>query len=444
MAKVDTSYRTIIKIAYPIIAGLVAQNIMLVIDTAFLGRLGEVTLGASAIGGIFFLSLFMLGNGFAIGIQILIGRRNGQQKFRQIGRILDHAFYFMVALAIILYLFVTYLAPWLLQFLISSEAVLKESLIYLQYRKYGFLLAFFIITFHALYVGVAQTRILIISTVILSAVNIFFDYSLIFGNFGFPRMGIAGAALATNLAEVVTFLFLLVWTINLRDFKRFKLFSLWRPHLKLYRRVFNLAIPVMFQFFLSFSAWFVFFIILEQIGETALAASNITRSIYMVLMIPAWGLSSATNSLVSNLIGQGGKDKVMTLIGKIVLLSIAIIVVLMQVNLFLPAEIASLYTHEAHVIEAAIPLLRVICFALIAFSASMVLFNGLSGTGMTKLALKIEIISIVIYLVSAYILAVWLDADATVVWFAEFIYFSTLGLLALYYLKRGVWKSFEI
>ena len=200
----------------------------------------------------------------------------------------------------------------------------------------------------------------------------------------------------------------------------------------------------MFQFFLSFTAWFVFFVIIEQLGETALAASNITRSVYMVLMIPAWGLSAATNSLVSNLIGQGGQHKVMLLITKIVLMSLAIILVFIQLNIFLPAKIASLYTYELHVVQATIPLLRVISFALIAFSVSMILFSGLSGTGMTKLALKIEVISIIIYLFSAYVLTVWLKADAPVVWIAEFIYFAILGLLAFYYLKKGVWKDYEI
>ncbi len=444
MARVDTSYRTIIRISYPIIAGLVAQNIMLVIDTAFLGRVGEVTLGASAIGGIFFISLLMLGNGFSVGTQILIGRRNGEKQFHQIGRILDHTIYFMIFLAIVLWAIIKWFAPWMLQFFISSEAVLDEALIYLQYRKYGFLFAFLVLSFKAFYVGITQTKILIIGTTVLAAANIFFDYTLIFGNFGFPRMEIAGAALATNLAEIITFGFVLIWTFNISNLKAFRLFKFFTPHLSLYRYIFKLAVPVMFQFFLSFFAFFLFFIVLEKLGETALAASNITRSIYMVLMIPALGLGSATNSLVSNLIGQGEREKVMLLIKKIIFLSLAIMIVLMQVNIFIPVRLASFYTNEVHVIQATIPLLRVTCLALMAFSVSMILFNGLTGTGMTKLALKIEVISMFVYLSVAYILAAWLRVDASVVWLAEAVYFSALGLISFYYLRRGTWKRYFI
>jgi Na+-driven multidrug efflux pump len=99
MTSTTITYKQIWKIAFPIIIGLVAQNLMVVIDTAFLGRLGEVTLGAAAIGGIFYLCMVMLGTGFAVGTQILIGRRNGEKRHRNIGRIFDHSMYVMVALA---------------------------------------------------------------------------------------------------------------------------------------------------------------------------------------------------------------------------------------------------------------------------------------------------------------------------------------------------------
>ena len=73
----------------------------------------------------------------------------------------------------------------------------------------------------------------------------------------------------------------------------------------------------MLQSFLSLSSWFIFFIIIEKLGERELAISHIIRSIYMVLMIPLFGFSSATNTLVSNLIGQGRSGQVLMLIKKV-------------------------------------------------------------------------------------------------------------------------------
>ncbi len=440
----ENTYRSIWRVTYPIVIGLMAQNLMVVIDTAFLGRLGEITLGASAIGGIFYLCLVMLGAGFAVGVQIVIGRRNGESKYRQIGSVFDHAVYFMAALALGLFLFLSYIAPFFLSWFLKSEGVLAESLVFIDYRRFGFLFGFLVLTFNSFYIGITRTRLLIVSTSIMAATNIFLDYTLIFGHFGMPALGIAGAAMATNIAEAVTFLFFIIWSLKNKTLPFYRLFRFHRPNWLQYKPLLKVAVPVMFQYFLSFAAWFVFFMVIEQIGETALAASNITRSFYMLLMIPVWGLSSATNTLVSNIIGQGRSDEVIPLIKKVLVIGLLSTLVIVQVNLFMPGQIAAFFTHEAHLVEATIPLLRVISMALFAFSFGMILFSGLSGTGKTLVALIIEILSITFYLVSAYILAVVLDGSAPMVWFVEVIYFTILGLGSLAYLRTGKWKVYRI
>ena len=432
------------KVAYPIIVGLMAQNLMVVIDTAFLGRLGEVTLGAAAIGGIFYLTLFMFGAGFSVGTQIMIGRRNGERKYRYIGRIFDHAMYMLLLLATGVFIFITFIAPGFLSWFMSSEDVLAESLIFLQHRRFGIFFGFLILGFHALYIGTTRTMILSISTMLMAIVNITLDYILIFGHFGFPAMGIAGAALATNIAELVTFSFFLIWSAKTNVFTQYRLLRLWRPHPRLYKPLFRLAFPVMFQYFFSFAAWFAFFLVIEQIGETALAASNITRSFYMLLMIPVWGLSSATNTLVSNTIGAGKSEEVIPLIWKIVLVGVAASVVLIIPTIAFSSEIISFFTIEPYLIAATKPLLYVISLSLVAFSFGMIFFSGLSGTGKTMLALRIEIMSIGLYLVSAFILAIGFKAPAAWVWSAEIVYFSVMAILASSFLYKGSWKNFEV
>ena len=444
MAHASNTYRSIWRISGPIIIGLIAQNLMVVIDTAFLGRLGEVTLGAAAIGGIFYLCLVMLGSGFSIGSQIIIGRRNGSQNLKQIGPVFDHTVYFMIGLASFLFLVLTFAAPSFLEWFLKSDAVLEESLIFLKHRRFGFLFGFLVLAFNAFYIGTTRTNILIASTVLMASLNIFLDYSLIFGNFGMPKMGIAGAAMATNIAEVITFLFLLGWAWKDKSVSTYWLFRFPKPNWLQYRPLLKIAVPVMFQYFFSFSAWFVFFMVIEQIGETALAASNITRSFYMLLMIPVWGLSSATNSLVSNLIGQGKSDEVIPLIRKVLLIGTGISLVVVQVNIFLPEQIAGFFTEESHLIEATVPLLRVISLALIAFSFGMIIFSGLSGTGKTFVALMIEIAAISFYLGTAFFMAIVLNASAPVVWFVEVVYFSLLGLFSLLYLRTNKWKVMKV
>ncbi len=440
MTVVENTYRSIWRISGPIIIGLVAQNLMVVIDTAFLGRLGEITLGAAAVGGLFYLCLVMLGAGFSVGTQIVIGRRNGEGNKKHIGSVFDHGFYFLTALAILLFAIVTFLAPSFLSWFLQSERVLAEGLIFLEYRRFGFLFGFLVLGFNAFYIGTARTNILIASTMLMAALNIFLDYALIFGNFGMPEMGIAGAAWATNIAELVTFAFLVSWSWKNKSIKQYHLFRFPKPNWRQYRPLLKVAVPVMFQYFFSFSAWFVFFMVIERIGETALAASNITRSFYMLLMIPVWGLSSATNSLVSNLIGQGKSHEVIPLIKKVLLTGLVINIFIIQFNIFFPQQIAGFFTNEPHLIEATIPLLRIVSIALISFSFGMIIFSGLSGTGKTLVALVIEIIAIAFYIATAFFLAIVMDASASTVWFVEVLYFALLGVFSIIYLGTGKWK----
>lgn len=438
------SYKQIWKIALPVVIGLTAQNLMIVIDTAFLSRVSEVALGAAAIGGIFYLALVTLGTGLATGVQIMIGRRNGQGSTEEIGAIFDNSFYIFIFLAVFLWLFLSFLAPLLLSHVISSEAILQESLRFIEFRKYGLFFGLSVMVFNALYTGTTRTKVLSLGTTIMAITNVVFDYILIFGHLGLPAMGIAGAALATNIAEFATFVFYISWIFVKSDHRRYRLFKFNFPALELVQRLIKLASPVMLQYFISIAGWFVLFLIIEQLGETQLAASNIIRSIYMFLMIPVWGLSISVNTMVSNLIGQGNQNQVISLIRKVLLIGLSCnLLIIILINLT-PLYWISIYTSNPILIQTTLPLLKVISVALILFAFAMISISGLSGTGKTFLALKIEIISITLYLSSALIISRLLNGDVMMIWMAEIVYFAFIGIMAILALKYSKWRGIKI
>ena len=97
------SYRQIWHIAYPVLIGTLMEQLIGLTDTAFLGRVGEVELGAAAIGGIFFVAIFMIGLGFSTGAQILMARRNGEGNYMAVGHLFYHSLGFLLALAVVLF-----------------------------------------------------------------------------------------------------------------------------------------------------------------------------------------------------------------------------------------------------------------------------------------------------------------------------------------------------
>jgi len=214
------STKNILKITYPIVLTLVAQNIINVTDTAFLGRVSEIALGASAIAGVFYFAVYMVGFGFSQGVQILIGRRNGEGNFNQIGPIFNNGLIFNLLLSTLIFLATVLWAPQLMKFLVSSEKIYVAALEYLDWRIYGYFFVFLTVVFRALYVGITDTRILTTSSIITAVVNILFDYVLIFGKFGFPELGIAGAAIASVIAEAAALVYLIFHTFAFTNIKK--------------------------------------------------------------------------------------------------------------------------------------------------------------------------------------------------------------------------------
>jgi len=435
------STRTIWNIAWPIMLSLVAQNVVNVTDTAFLGRVGEIELGASAIGGLLYTTIFMVAFGFTTGVQILVARRNGEKNYLAIGRIFDNSFYFLGITSLVITTVVVLFGPAMLKPFMASEAVFNASSTYLVYRVPGLFFAASGLLFRSFYTGIAFTKYLSISSAIMACVNVALDYAMIFGHWGFPQMGIQGAAIASAISEVCALLFFIIITWHNTRLKQYVLFKWIKPDFEIIKSTLGISVFVMFQYVLSLGSWFVFFMLIEKMGERSLAVSNIIRSLYLMLMIPGWALCSVTNTLVSNALGEGKPDHVIPIIKKILKFSLVAMAITVSVAALLPREAIAIYTNDASLIEATVPSYYIILAATFLFMAMSILFNGVLGTANTKFALGIEVITLVFYLTSAWLFAVKLHLQIEYVWTAEFVYSSSIGILSYWYLKKGNWRS---
>lgn len=442
--KTSISYNRIWQIAYPIILGSIAQNLINFTDTAFLGRVGEIALGAGALGGLFYLAIIMLGLGFGTGAQIIIARRYGENNLKQIGPVVEHSIYFLLPLALLVFLLMRYGSVYLLKNAVNSQEVYLETIAFLKYRSFGIFFAFINMVFRSFYVGLAKTKVITYTTIVLAITNIIFDYLLIFGHYGFPEMGIEGAAIASVIAEVVAMLFFITYTYATVRFKDFDLFCFCQLSFARLNRILKVAVPIMMQSFLSLSVWFVFFLFIEKLGESSLAVSNIIRSIFVVLMMPIWGFSTATNTLVSYLLGQNRSEEVMSLIFKIVRLCFLGVLAIVSVGVLFPEYVLGIYTENASLIAMGVPILNVVSIGALFLSIGFIFFNGVSGTGKTNISLTIEIIVLIIYVSYAYAMVYIFDTQIAGVWTTEILYGILLATLSFIYLKKGNWTTSKV
>lgn len=437
------SNKQIAKISYPIFLSLLTQNIIQVISTAFLGRVGEVELGASALGGICYIAFYTLGFGFSMGSQILIGRRNGEGNYRQIGEIVVQGILFLLIPAILLIPLIGYGSRHWFSLLFQSENIIHAVVEYLDWRVYGLIFAFTNTMFRAFYIGVARTKVLTMNALVMAGVNVFFDFGLIFGHFGMPEMGLSGAALAAVISEAASTLFFVLYSLKTVDGEKYG-FGRIRFQWKVVKKVLDISVFMMIQYLCSITTWMLFFAFIENLGERQLAVSNIIRSFYMLFTIPASALASATNTMVSNTIGAGRKELVLNLIKRSALISIGVTFLIILSVVAFPESLIQIYTNNASLIFDSVAPFYVLLSSLPFFSVGNVLFNSVSGTGNTRTALTFELLVLVAYVVYIWWMVMHLQSSVALAWTSEHLYWGLIALFSFFYLRSGSWKKKQI
>lgn len=435
------SYKQIWTIAYPILFSVLMEHMIGMTDTAFLGRVGEVELGASALAGVYYLAIFMLGFGFSVGVQILIGRRNGEGRYKDIGSIFSQGLLFVTGLAAIMFTISQVLSPILLRQLIESDKIYAATVSYMDWRVYGFFFSFAGLIFRAFFVGIANTKTLTLNSIVMVATNVVLNYILIFGKLGFPALGIVGAAVASSISELVSLVFFVVYTWFRIDRKKYNLFGSFRFDPKLLKRVLGISVWTMMQAFISISTWFLFFIAVEHLGERPLAITNILRNVSSLFFIVVSAFATATGSLVSNLIGAGEQQQVLQTCKKVVKLCYMFVIPLMALMALFPTAILRIYTDNTVLIADAVPSFYIMITVYLLSVPGNILFNAVSGTGNTRSALAMELVALTVYMAAVFYLVVYLQSPLPICWMTEYVYLFVMLGLAYRYMRWGNWQD---
>lgn len=434
------SNREIWRIAIPIMIGNLAQTLITFTDTAFLGHLGLIELGASMMAGIYYFVFTTMAMGFAIGVQIIIARRFGEGNYDRIGIIFQHGAGFIFVFGLLLFAIIRLMSSSLLNIIVESESIYLKSMEYINFRQYGIVFVCFNYLFRSLYVGLSNTKVISYSTIIMAAVNIVLDYCLIFGKGFCPEMGISGAALASFCAEVSATLFFFIYTWKASQNKPYNLFKPSRFDKTILSNIFKISAPAMLQKLFSFSAWFIFFVLIEKMGEEAIGISSVVRSVYIILFIPVFGFLSTSNTLTSRVIGENKADKVTKVVMQTFVNCLVACTPLAVIVMCFPDAILSIYTQDVSIIQAAIPSVYVVCGAIFLQAFGDVIFEAVSGTGNTRSAFWLEIGILVLYVLYIQFTSTHFD-NVAIVWTAEYVYGFILGIASLIYIKFANWRK---
>jgi putative MATE family efflux protein len=439
------SDRQILKIALPISFALLVPQLNFITNTIFQGMLGTKELGSAGITNVYYLIFAVIGFGLNNGLQSLISRRAGANRINEIGKIFSQGVYTALFIALIGIVLTYTLAPVILKLTLPNAEEYNRDIHYLHIRIWGLPFLYLYQMRNALLIGTNNSKFLVWGTLAETVTNIFFDYSLILGHFGFPKLGFDGAAYASIVAEFTGMMVVLMIISKKGISKRFLLFDDFSFDRKAMRMILVQSAPLIIQFGISLLAWEFFYILIARFGvkhdEMALAVSNSMRNIFGLFGVFVWAFAATTNTMVSNIIGQGKQDQVIYLIRRILRLAVSFTLILcLLLNIF-PTQFLMLFnSSEAFIKDGIIPV-RIVACALVLMAMANTWLNSVTGTGNTKVNLLIELFAVIMYSIYVYMVLEKLELSINWAWASEILYWLCLFVPSYFYMQSGRWKN---
>jgi MATE family multidrug resistance protein len=446
--QVENSYRNILKLAMPISIAILIPQVNMLTNTVFLGyykpegviATTQDLLAASGIAGIYYLTIVMVGYGLSSGMLMLMSRKAGENDVFGLGKLFSNGVLLSLALSILLIGASYFIAPLLFNHVIHDSSIRDAAISFIKIRYWGLPFVILCQLSNSLFLATSKSKVIVLGSLVQTISNILLDYLLIFGIGMFPEMGLNGTALASVLSEVF-YLITVLWIIEKSSlFKQYRINYFSNPDWKLMKETLVKSSPLIMQYFLSIGAWEVFFIYVEHLGKTESAVSQILRSVFGLVGVVTWALASTCNSMVSNVIGQGKLDEVIPLIKKIIVVSFSISFLLGIAVISFPEDFLRLLTSDEMLVQKGIVSLRIVVLATWMLSVSTICFNGVLGTGNTRINMFFEFIAIIFYVVYITIVIEKLRLPLPYAWASEFVYWLSLFILSSIYLYSGQWK----
>lgn len=416
------SINEVLKLALPAVGEMILYMMIWVFDTMMVGRYGG-NLAVSSVGLsseiISTFSNILIASGLSIGITSLVARSMGAKNHNKAEEYATLGFILTIIIAILLSFSFFYFSDNMLHLAGAGDNVVSLGGSYLRIASIGIFFSMTMNSLNGTLRGSGNTKIPLTASILINIINITLDYLLIFGKMGFPELGVKGAALATAIAQIFGFTFILIYVFK---------YSTIKPRLK-YLIEFNttrlsslvhLSVPSALQEG-SFSISRLlsnFFII--SLGTISFAANQIATTIESVSFMPGWGFAVAATTLVGHKIGEGDYKKAREYANTSIFLGVIVMLFCSVLFLLVPNVLIKLFiaSSETDVINLGTYCLMIASIEQPFMAISMIVGGSLKGLGDTKTPFKVALFSswiirlplmfIIIYVLKLSVIFVWI------------------------------------
>lgn len=436
----STSGKSLLQMALPLCMGAFVQFIVVLVDNFFVAQLNGKAMSAVSFVGLIYIALAMLSAGLSNASQILIARKRGEGRSEEIPTVFANALFIGAFIVVIQFLILAFVIPTFLDKSIEDLETRNYMKTFAETRAYGFIFFTFIQVLQSFWSGIALTRSMIYSTITVALFTIVFDYLFIFGNFGFPRLEVRGAALATNIGEGAAAAVLFIYTLSHSVYKDVRLFrKLYTVPFRYTKEILRLGVPIMLQMLVALSIWIIFFAFIEKKGEDSFQSAFIVRNMYLLAWVSVMGFSSTTKTYVSGLLAEKRSHEIFSVLKRLAILNFSFILILTHGLWLYPESIAHVFNANAETTRLTVKSMHVVLPAISIFAVTSILLAAVEGAGKTIQGFFIELGTTVLYLTYAYYISFYTNADVAIIWTSDYVYFFGLGLFSMLVFRKTKW-----
>lgn len=426
-------------LSIPLILSNVFNTIFEITDAVFIGKLGSAALAGVSIAGtvLFFLSTFAVGLG--VGTVALVARYTGAKDYHKANETAVQSFFVGFVFSLLLGAIGYILSPSIMIILGGTGEMFNHGISYIRTLFLGIFTMFFMFQGSAVLRGSGDTKTPMKISIFANLLNVFLDWVLIFGKFGFPAMGAQGAALATVISRgiggFIIFILLLRGRHNIHlNFKEIDV------NFDLMKKIIKIGIPTSIQMFIRSSSSIILIKIVALFGQATIAAYGIGARYFTLFLLPGFGFADASATLVGQNLGSGQPDRAR----QSALLSsfyyFLMLIGLSTLTFVFSKEIVMLFNSEREVVRIGMVWLRYMSIGALFLSFALVLSRSFQGAGDSLTPMFITVFALYFFQIPvAYILAIMLKWGITGIWISQPLAGALQAILTIWLFLQGKW-----
>src|SRR6266568_4072622 len=436
--------RAILLLAIPMILEMVLESLFAVVDVFWVGRLGADAVATVGLTESLLSLVFAIGLGLSLSTTAMVARRIGEKDPTGAAVAGVQAIVIGLAASAVIGIPCFFYGPDLLRLMGASPQVVAVGSGYARIALGGGGAIMMLFLNNAIFRGAGDAAIAMRLLWVSNIINLVLDPCLIFGWGPFPKLGVAGAALATFTGRSIGVLY--QFYRLLRGSERIRILrSQLRVNLGVLWRLLRVSLTGILQFLIAHTSWIGLVRIVSIFGSDALAGYTIAIRILIFILLPSWGLSNAAATLVGQNLGAKQPERAQISVWRTGFYNMLFLGIIGVIFLVFATPVVRLFTNDPAVVPLAATCLRILSYGNIAYAYGMVMLQAFNGAGDTITPTWVHFFGFwILEIPLAYFLAIPTHLGANGVYISIVVAEAAIATAGILLFRRGRWKGQQI